>query len=187
MLRDMPAVRQFDESQALRGAMQAFWAHGFEATSMSELVEAMDMNRGSIYATFGDKRSLFLGALKHYDRVHREAWLTRIAARCEPRAAIIQVFEGAVDAALGRSSDGCFLVNTALELAAHDEEVREVVADSLRSAESFFAVMLEADGRDRRLAPALLSMFVGVRVLARCRPERALLRGIVAQVEALLP
>ena len=52
----MPWVRQFDESEVLEKAMRAFWAHGFEATSLRDLVDCTGLNRGSIYAAFGDKR-----------------------------------------------------------------------------------------------------------------------------------
>ncbi len=182
----MPLAKQFDEDAVLANAMHAFWARGFSATSMRDLVEAMGINRASIYATYGDKQALFLHALKRYDRVHRGAWLTTLAAKHGPHGAILQAFEDAIDAALGGNSNGCLLVNTALELAPHDEIVREVVAEALRSAEDFFSAMLEADGRDPKLASALLALFVGIRVLSRCRPEPVLLRGVLGQVQAIL-
>lgn len=71
----MPWEKQFDVDDALTKAMHAFWARGYEATSIRDLVDRMGINRGSIYATFGDKRSLFIQALRHYDTRHREAWL----------------------------------------------------------------------------------------------------------------
>lgn len=182
----MPLTKQFQEDAVLASAMHAFWARGYEATSMRTLVEAMGINRASIYATFGDKQALFLRALERYDQLHRDAWLTSLAAKHGPRRAIVQAFREAIDVALDGQSSGCFLVNTALELAPHDPVVRKVVADAFRSAESFFAVMLEADGRDPTLAPTLLGLFLGVRVLCRCRPEPPLLESIVAQVEILL-
>jgi TetR/AcrR family transcriptional regulator, transcriptional repressor for nem operon len=182
----VPRAKQFDEDAALSAAMRAFWSNGFEATSMSHLVEQMGINRASIYATFGDKQALFLRALKRYDRVHRQAWLTSLAAKNEPRGAIVAAFRDAIDSALAGGSDGCFLVNTALELSPHDETIRAVVADALRAAEDFFVVMLKSEGRDEALAPTLLTLFLGVRVLARSRPERPLLEGVLRQVEALL-
>ena len=183
----MPWEKQFDESEALERAMQLFWARGFEATSMRELVEGMGINRASIYATYGDKRELFLAALKRYDAVYREAWLTGIAARHEPRSAIVEVFRAVAAMAAGGNHDGCFLVNTALELVPHDEEVRQLVNGALRSAERYFAAMLEADGRDPALAPTLLALFLGMRVLTRCQMGPSTLPTVVEQVEALLP
>ena len=54
--------KEFDRREALEKAMEAFWAKGYEGTSVSDLLEAMGIHRGSMYDTFGDKRSLFLEA-----------------------------------------------------------------------------------------------------------------------------
>lgn len=58
--------RRFDQETALIRAMELFWQRGFEATSMSELTEAMGMSPSSIYSTWGDKEGLFQAALAHY-------------------------------------------------------------------------------------------------------------------------
>ena len=52
--------KAFDREEALEKAMYLFWAKGYEAASVRDLLAAMGINRGSMYATFGDKRSLFL-------------------------------------------------------------------------------------------------------------------------------
>ena len=58
--------REFDEEEVLDIAMRLFWEHGFDGTSMSELTEAMGINRRSIYAAFGNKEALFTAALDRY-------------------------------------------------------------------------------------------------------------------------
>lgn len=192
----MPWEKQFDPDRALEKAMAAFWARGYDATSMQDLVEAMGINRGSLYATFGDKRSLFLMALKHYGAVHREAWTEGLAARLGPRAAILAAFEQAIKTVVEEGSrDGCLIVNTALELSAHDAEIAAVVAEALASMESFFRRMIEAGRKAGEIpqtvrpgptAGALLSLFVGLRVLSRSRPEPPLLRAVADQAAAML-
>jgi TetR/AcrR family transcriptional repressor of nem operon len=192
----MPWEKQFDPEQALQKAMQTFWARGYEATSMQDLVDTMGINRGSLYATFGDKRSLFLQALKLYGAVHRKAWTDALAARTTPRGAILGAFDGAISAVLQDGSrDGCLVVNTALELSAHDDEIAAEVADSLGEMERFFRTMIEAGQkageipaslRPAETARALLGLFVGLRVLARSRPEPKLLRAIAEQAAAML-
>ena len=67
----MPWEKSFDTEEALGKAMAAFWARGYEATSMQDLVDCMGIGRGSIYAAFGDKRRLFMRALALYDDRHR--------------------------------------------------------------------------------------------------------------------
>jgi TetR/AcrR family transcriptional repressor of nem operon len=87
------------------------------------------------------------------------------------------------------------LVNAALDVAPHDPGFREVVAQVLSRIETFFLKCVEtgqADGSITRslaaatLAQNLLGVLMGLRVLARVRPERALLEGVVAPSLALL-
>ena len=61
--------REFDPERALEQAMEVFWAQGYEATSVQDLLEAMGINRGSMYDTFGDKHTLFVAAIEHYSQV----------------------------------------------------------------------------------------------------------------------
>ena len=64
-----PAVgrpRAFDPDVALEKAMQVFWKHGYEGTSLSDLTEAMGINRPSLYATYGNKEQLFIKVLDRY-------------------------------------------------------------------------------------------------------------------------
>lgn len=58
----------FDPDQALDAAIEAFWAKGFDGTSIDDLTQAMGINRPSLYATFGCKRSLFDKALERYSQ-----------------------------------------------------------------------------------------------------------------------
>jgi len=192
----MPWEKQFDPEAALAKAMQTFWARGYDATSMADLVEEMGVNRGSLYATFGDKHSLFIRALRRYDAVHRQAWTAALSERNAPREAILAAFEDAIAATVdGGSRDGCLLVNTALELSPHDEEVAAIVAEAMTGMETFFRTMIErgqsagdipADIPPGRTASALLSLFIGLRVLSRSRPEAPLLRAVADQAAAML-
>ena len=192
----MPWEKRFDTAAVLDRAMRAFWARGYEATSMQDLVDCMGINRGSLYATFGDKRSLFIQALRHYDFKHREAWVAALAAAKSPRDSILAAFDGAISAVLDQDSrDGCLLVNTALELSPHDQEISGIVAEGLAGMEAFFRDRIEAGQRSGEIPAqidaletgrALLGLFVGLRVLSRSRPESALLRSLRHQAEALI-
>ena len=56
----------FSKEEALEAAMRVFWQKGYEGASLSELTEAMGINRSSLYAAFGDKEALFQQALDRY-------------------------------------------------------------------------------------------------------------------------
>jgi TetR/AcrR family transcriptional repressor of nem operon len=192
----MPWEKTFDTDVALTKAMEAFWSRGYEATSISDLVARMGINRGSLYDTFGDKRSLFMSALRAYGAVHLHDWTAALTRAHGPRGAILAAFERAVGAALeGGGRDGCLLINTALELSPHDKEVADFVGTCLADMEAFFRDRIEqaqaAGDIPGHVAPvetarALLGLFVAIRVFARSRPDEPLLRSLTDQAEALL-
>lgn len=185
----MPWEKQFDRDAALEKAMQTFWARGYEATSVQDLLDSMGLNRGSLYATFGDKHALFLEALRMYDKEVRQRLLRTLREKFSPKDAIrelLRTFEQ--QSAEHAPGKGCFLTNTALELAAHDREARRIVAQSQEELEAFFAETIKTGQRTgeislaispRNVARGLLSSFIGLVVLTRSRPEPTLLRSIV--------
>lgn len=184
----MPWEKQFDRDDILDKAMQIFWKHGYEATSMQDLVDGAGINRGSLYATYGDKRALFLAALRMYDERMRAKLLEDLGARYGAREAIRQIFLAFISQASEKGGNrGCFLTNAALELAAHDSEVGRIVAHAQEQIEAFFVRMIKAaqakgDASPRvkptEAARGLLASLIGLVVLTRSRPERALLQSI---------
>lgn len=187
----MPWEKNFDVEQTLEKAMHAFWSRGYEATSIRDLVGCMGVNRASLYGTYGDKRELFLAALRLYDETVRKARLAALEASHSPREAIRQLFQGFVGlSARGDARRGCFLTNSALEVAPHDPEVARIVADAQSDLEAFFRRTVErgqASGEiasredPAELARGLLAALLGLLVLARSRPEPALLQSITDQ------
>jgi len=185
----MPWEKQFDVDAGLERAMREFWAHGYEATSVQDIVDCTGINRGSLYGTYGDKHALFVAALRHYDEKIRHRTLACLEAELGPRAAIRRLFENFADpAAGGRPTRGCFLTNSALELAAHDPEVAAIVARSQEEIEAFLVRMIEkgqrrgeiaADIEARQVARGLLAGLQGLIVLTRSRPDRDLLQAII--------
>jgi TetR/AcrR family transcriptional repressor of nem operon len=185
----MPWEKAFDVDDVLNKAMEAFWAGGYEATSMQDLVKSTGVNRASLYATYGDKHSLFLKSLRMYDERQRHALLSRLEAGPSPKAAIKQLFEAFAGSAVEDGANkGCFMTNTALELAARDREARQVVATAQEQLEAFFARMVKAGqarGEIRRTlspgttASGLLATLLGLLVLVRSRPHRKVLDAVV--------
>jgi TetR/AcrR family transcriptional repressor of nem operon len=192
----MARPREFDETAVLDAAVQCFWARGYEATSVRDLADKMAITGASLYNAFGDKRSLFRRALDHYLEHGFSALVARIERDYPPREAIAAFFHEIVERSLSDTErKGCMLVNSALEVAPHDPEFQHVVARVLEQVEAFFRRCVEA-GQDEGtitvteqaddLARLLLGVLLGIRVLARARPERALLEGLVRPMLTLL-
>lgn len=124
--------RSFDEEEVLLAVMNVFWEKGYEGTSMSDILAATGLHKGSIYQTFGDKHSLFTRALRAYiDNMRRN--MKRLLG--EARSALEglrSVLYDHID--LGASSKGghrgCLALNSLVETAQHDPEVMKI----LRSA-----------------------------------------------------
>ena len=140
----MGRPREFDIDEALRRAMDAFWAKGYEATSLADLTKAMGVQKASLYGTFGDKHKLFTAALTRYahDGIERlRAELDRPEA---PLDAVRGLFHTMVDNTVApKGKRGCFCVNAAVELAPHDPAVGDIVREHVRGMEQVFAEALE--------------------------------------------
>lgn len=191
----MGRPREFDEGAVLDAAVQCFWSRGYEATSIRDLIANTGVTGASLYNAFGDKRAFYQRALDHY--VERS--IGERIGRCEsmePRAAIEAFLGEIVRRSLEDTENkGCMLVNAALDVAPDDPMFRDVVAGVLLRMEAFFLRHVrqgQADGSITLsqtaddLARHLLGVLMGVRVLARVRPDRALLEGVVRPALAFL-
>lgn len=192
----MARPREFDEVGALDAAIHCFWSRGYEATSVRDLADAMQITGASLYNAFGDKRSLYQRALDHYVIHSVGERIGRLETTCAPRDAIARFFTEIVERSLNDAErKGCMLVNSALELSPHDAGFQSAVAKVLSQIQAFFrrcVVAGQADGTIARgrdadeLSGLLLALLMGIRVLARARPERALLEGLLRPAFALL-
>ena len=132
----MARQREFDRDDVLKRAMHAFWTHGYEATTLHDLTDTMGIHRGSLYSAFASKHGLFVAALCRYDSVYREARTARIARSYTTRQAILATFEESIALAIEHGvRDGCLMVNTALELSPHDDEIAAIVARAFTGME----------------------------------------------------
>lgn len=191
----MARPREFDEETVLDAAVLCFWRQGYDATSIRDLSERTGLTVASLYNAFGDKRALYQRA---FDRYVEGSILDRIrrSERRPAREAIATFFRDILERSLGDAEHkGCLLVNAALEVAPREEAFRQGVVAVLARIETFFLGRVEegqADGTITCALPAanlaqhLLGALMGVRVLARARPEPDLLEGIVAGALALL-
>ena len=173
----MPRPKEFNPDDAIEKAMQVFWHKGYEATSMEDLLEAMDLNRGSLYDTFGDKRQLFLKVIDRYCHgfVGEKFSLLDQAGPALPalRRFIHSMIEGGLADPQRR---GCLIANTIMELSPHEKEIAGTLRQVLKMAvDTFFRVLarakqqgeLKTDKDPRTLARFLTTMMQGTIVMIK--------------------
>jgi TetR/AcrR family transcriptional regulator, transcriptional repressor for nem operon len=179
--------RSFDEEKALEAAAGCFWSRGFEATSVRDLTGSMGIAGPSLYNAFGGKRGLFSAALDHYCSRSMRERIARLEARVKGAAAVHAFFRDVIEKSLlDEERKGCFLVNAALEMAPHDARLAEAISGYVAEIKSFFRRHIETAQACGEASPALdpelfashlLSVLMGIRVLARCCPDRSFLEA----------
>ena len=192
----MARPREFDEATALEAAIECFWHRGYEATSVRDLADKMGISGPSLYNAYGDKRALFAQALEHYVDNSARALIKRLETSLPPKQAVRRFIEEIIDRSVNDAERrGCFLINSALEVAPHDKQLGALIADRLAEIEDFFYRSIKAAQAKgavprnrvaRDLARLLLGVLLGIRVLARSKPERALLQAVARPALALL-
>jgi TetR/AcrR family transcriptional regulator, transcriptional repressor for nem operon len=192
----MGRLKAFDEDQVLDRAVDCFWQHGYEATSVRDLADRMGIGGASLYNAYGDKRALFITALARYaDRSMRER-IERLEKGGRPKEAIRAFLAEIIDRSLkDPDRKGCLLVNSALDVAPHDAAIGRVVANYLGELRAFFHRNLEAaraaglvsrQTDPEELSGHLLGVVLGVRVLARTGADRAQLEAVARPALRLL-
>ena len=185
----MARPREFDTEVALQSAMSVFWAKGYRATSLNDLTRAMGISKSSFYETFGAKHDLFLQTLAHYDRTVVEALVGRLESESPVLKVIGEVFNAIVDgAAVDGDRRGCFVANCASELALHDPDAAERIADGFARLEGalFRAVQrgqvageISAESDARAMARFLIANVNGLRLMAKADAGREALADVV--------
>jgi TetR/AcrR family transcriptional repressor of nem operon len=192
----MARPAQFERTDVLDKAMQAFWDQGYCATSMADLVEATGLKPGSLYGAFHSKQGLFLAALDHYGE-RGAARLHQALAEAETPLQGIRGFFRRLAGDIGdpQARRSCLLVNSVLELARRDAAVQQRVNRHLDAMEGLFRHALETAQTNGELAPdkdaAALAAFLmsniwGLRVLAGTDPAPERVQAVVEQLPALL-
>ncbi|WP_028922779.1 TetR/AcrR family transcriptional regulator [Pseudonocardia acaciae] len=155
--------RAFDEDAALDRALEVFWRQGYEGTALSDLTEAMGINRPSLYGAFGNKEALFRRVL---DRYIDGPGGFAAAALAEPRArdVVERILTGAVGLTTDSGHPGCLSVHNVQACGTDCEPVRKAVVDRRTAAWAALRERLERarDERDlpRDADPAALARYV---------------------------
>src|ERR1700737_2832919 len=122
-MASMVRPREFDRDEVLERAMSVFWPKGFAATSTSDLVEAMQIGRQSMYDSFGDKRALYLEALAQYQQQSVTAHIGRLRSGKTALAGIEAMLAGLAPPEKSLRHKGCMGVCAIAEFGRNDPDV----------------------------------------------------------------
>jgi TetR/AcrR family transcriptional repressor of nem operon len=173
----MARTKEFNEDQVLDHAIEIFWHKGYNGTSAQDLVTHLGLSRSSIYDTFGDKQKLFSQSLQRYQKQSQDQIMKLLEDSQNIKETLHDIFKQAVVESLeDRITKGCFMVNSSVELAMHNEEIAKIVKSNSRKMEEVFTNAVkkgqEAGNISKQHKPSVLARFIfnnysGIRVLAR--------------------
>lgn len=189
--------REFDLDEAVRRAMQVFWDRGYHDASLPDLLAGMKLSKGSFYKAFGDKKSVFLRALKLYtdDGVRNVEEVLR--SDPSPKAAIRNAFIRYADLSSGsKGVRGCFAVLTAAEMLPGDPDIADLIKRLFARLQDLFAATVakgQAAGEIRNSCdPKVIAHFIvshaqGMRILGKVGSRRdEMLKNIDLLMETVL-
>jgi TetR/AcrR family transcriptional repressor of nem operon len=147
----------FDPNAVIASALPLFWRQGYEGTHMPELLDAMGLGKASFYNAFASKHAAFLTVLDRYfsavDHVLARA-IEGVKHRDEAAACLLDAILTVARDPEGRTVwRGCLIGNTALEMGAQDETVRNRLNQGVRLLRHHFAKALSLADRDGRVLP----------------------------------
>lgn len=182
--------RKFDEEAALRAASQRFRTLGYANTSLDELAAATGVNRPSLYATFGDKKALYLAGLARTHAVVDSTFAALHGVNYPREKMLKALFLGAIEGFLTGEygPSGCIAVNTAAAEAVMDSDIREALAGFVALQDGWIEkLMVQAGSTDPRGDAQIASSVIhSLSTRARAGTPRHELIAIAKKATALL-
>jgi TetR/AcrR family transcriptional regulator, transcriptional repressor for nem operon len=191
----MARTKEFDPDEALRKAVQVFWTKGYERASLDDLMNAMGIARQSLYDTFGDKRKLYLRALKRYRDDSLAATRAHFPEDQSVKDGLRNLLVGISEETKSQLERGCLLLSANMERESSDEAIAGFLLDNQKSVEAIFREAIERAQKSgeisrRKDASDLARFFVatiqGMRATGRVQPKRKALKAIAETALAVL-
>lgn len=181
--------REFDVDTVSEVVAHVFWARGYRGTSLDEICKATGLMRGSLYGAFGDKHGMLLAAIEHYSN----GSIAQLAARLNSIEPADQALRAALmhytrSASALEELDGCFIVNTTLEMMPEDTELYSRIDSFMsRTLTLLTATVIRGQSEgvfnsaldEKTVGDFLLCMIQGLRVFGKMVHEESRLTAIV--------
>ncbi len=178
--------REFDEDKVLAAAMEVFWLQGYDSTSMTDLLAATGLHKGSLYQAFGDKHNLFIQALERYvDEFRREMSVAVDQAESGLAGVRALMHKGIEKGCHGSDCNaGCLALNTLVDKGTADAEVVAVLTQAFVKRMALFAQAVaraQQEGSLRSdIAPEQMALMINVMSMGIV----AILRGPMDEQQA---
>ena len=178
----------FDYNAALKAAMGVFWERGYEASSVQDLLEAMNIPKGSLYNTFKSKDELYTRALQYYRETVASSLLEKLEGSGSRVEAIREFFRSVISVSIEDGSKGCLMLGAAVEHASQQNRFFALASDTFSLIEQALNRELEVakergelkrDSDPVEIARYLMSLFYGIRIQAAMGVTQAQLEKMV--------
>ncbi|ATF14028.1 TetR/AcrR family transcriptional regulator [Brevibacillus sp. HB1.2] len=191
----MGRSKEFDKEHVLYKAMLVFWEKGYEATSIPDLLKAMELSRSSLYETFVDKETLYVEAIQHYKKISQKKRDLLVYAS-SAKAGIRQYFDQHITSAFDEDlPKGCMITNATLGLDSPDEQLRKLIRDGFEELEHAFYELLskgqqteEIDkNKDiKALSHLLLNLNHSINVVSKVKTDKKIIYDMMNTVIEML-
>lgn len=174
----MPRIQEFERGDVLDKALNLFWVSGYEASSISKLLDVMSLNRGSLYCAFKDKRSLFQEVLeRYYQGCRSKLFMPTLVGGGDPLESFREFFYRAfIHVNPSVRAKGCLLFNTVSELSHNAPELADDASGYIIKLRTLILNKLERSQKMGRIdtstnietqANVLLGMLAGLRMQSK--------------------
>ena len=184
----MARPRQFDREAALQAATEVFWRHGYAGASTDVLLKEMGVARQSLYDTFGNKRELYLEALRAYSAGNVAALVQVLRSEKSPLAALRNVLLAPALLSRDLRQKGCFGINSICEFGVSDRDVSGASAGSQAALDAAIEQLLEEAKRQGEVRADLSvkaardfigCMLAGLKVVGRAGAPGETMKAVV--------
>jgi len=181
--------RTFDEYQCLEKAKEVFWTKGYEATTLDDLLHAMELRKSSFYNSFVSKEHVFLRTMRLHDKTSFDSFRMMLKASDNGIDVLKFLFFQFADASKSEHMRGCYAGNVIVELNANHPKMTNGAKKYLLQLEQVFFEIIE-DGKksknlkteedSRLLAQTLITLWNGINITRRVHNNKEELRKLIA-------
>jgi TetR/AcrR family transcriptional regulator, transcriptional repressor for nem operon len=186
----MPKVKLFNIDKAKNAAKETFWKKGFNATSMNDLLEAMDISRQSLYDTFGNKNELFTTCIESYQKEAFANTCSSLVYNKPIREVFESFYNGLVQSIVSDDQNkSCFILNSLMETLPADVLVDGLIKDNYQQLAAKIKEILAIAQNVEKLqfkfdldtmAHHIIMTIHGIKVMGKINKNETYLKSLVA-------